>query len=348
MEDGFNFFLVDVKKKVQEWSSAYITETATSTWRHMEPKERLVYELQARHTKQNSCHVNFENNLHRRRRHCARGDRAMNRDKKQVVMTQEIEDTVVSLQRQMLLETHPFHLVHVNYYCKHSSGRYLGCEIALAEFSFVDGVRKTYHTFINPGDIPTGYAFEARRHAANTHRIPLAPDSFVSVSDHAEIFNNIKSFVRGEYEDETRLQPLYARPGDIEAVESVLRQLQHGPDAGQDVFRVYSASKLFHELRNASMLKPSEEIVHPNFLDERQLIDDKLSLTLGIACDFHEKEGGFEYCSLSYVHRWIYLLMKECLWPLGIRMIPGKHIALSTDVFNTKFLYNTRKFPPNS
>jgi hypothetical protein len=58
----------------------------------------------------------------------------------------------------------------------------MGCEIAPAEFCFVDGVRKTYHQFINPGDIPTGYAFEATRHAAHTHRIPLPPDSFGSVS----------------------------------------------------------------------------------------------------------------------------------------------------------------------
>jgi hypothetical protein len=100
-----------------------------------------------------------------------------------------------------------------------------------------------------------------------------------------EISDNIVSFVRGRDEDETRLPPLYARPGDIGAVESVSRQLRHGPgarvNAGKDVFRVYSASKLFHELRNASMRIPSEEIVHPNFLDERQLIDDNL-LTLGI------------------------------------------------------------------
>jgi hypothetical protein len=114
-------------------------------------------------------------------------------------MTQEIEETVVSLQRQKLLKTHPFHLVYVNY-CKHNSGRYLGCEIALSEFSFLDSTRKTYHKFINPGDIPAGYAFEATRHAAHTRRIPLPPDSFVSVSDRVEIFNNIISFVKGKNE----------------------------------------------------------------------------------------------------------------------------------------------------
>jgi protein maelstrom len=88
----------------------------------------------------------------------------------------------------------------------------VGCEITLAEFSFVDGVMKTYHQFINPGEIPIGYAFEATKYAANTHRIPLPPDSFGSVSDHVEIFDNIISFVRGQDEDETPLLPLYARP----------------------------------------------------------------------------------------------------------------------------------------
>jgi hypothetical protein len=107
-------------------------------------------------------------------------------------------------------------------------------------------------------------------------------------------------------------------------------------NAGKDAFRVYSASKLFHELQNASMRIQSEEIVHPNFLDERQLIDN-LSLTLGISCDFHEKGGAFEYCSLSYVRRWVYLLMKECLWPLRIDKFPGKHLATYYDSWN-KFL----------
>jgi hypothetical protein len=94
------------------------------------------------------------------------------------MLTQYIGERVVSLQRRKLLETHQFHPVHVSYYCKHSHGRHLGSEIAIAEFSFVDGVRNTCHKFINPGETPIGYAFEATRHAADTNRIPLPPDSF--------------------------------------------------------------------------------------------------------------------------------------------------------------------------
>jgi hypothetical protein len=80
----------------------------------------------------------------------------LNRAKRQIRMTQEIEETVRTLERRNSLKTQPFHLVHVSYYYKHGSGRYLECEIALTEFSFVDGVRKTYNAFINPGEIPVG------------------------------------------------------------------------------------------------------------------------------------------------------------------------------------------------
>jgi hypothetical protein len=126
----------------------------------------------------------------------------------------------------------------------------------------VDGVRKTYHAFINPGHIPLGYAFLAFKRATETHLIPLPPDGFGCESDHLEILNNIRLFLMGEDGDETKLPPLYRRPGDIEAVGSVRWQLHERPgpymNAGRDSFRVYSVCKLFHELRNASMDVPSQ------------------------------------------------------------------------------------------
>lgn len=38
---------------------------------------------------------------------------------------------------------------------------YTPCELALSEFSFVDGVRRVYHTLINPGEYMTaGFVFD--------------------------------------------------------------------------------------------------------------------------------------------------------------------------------------------
>jgi hypothetical protein len=97
----------------------------------------------------------------------------------------------------------------------------------------------------------------------------------------------------GEDGDETKLPPLYTRPGDIEVVESVLWQLHERPgpymNVGRDSFRVYSVCKLFHKLRNASMDVPSAVILSPNFLAEDELINDALEFMEGISCDFHEE-----------------------------------------------------------
>ncbi|PNF23936.1 hypothetical protein B7P43_G12111 [Cryptotermes secundus] len=205
-------------------------------------------------------------------------------------MTQEIEETVCALRHQNSLKTQPFHLVHIDYYCKDSSGRYLGCDFVLAEFSFVDGVRKAFHAFINASEIPLGYASQAFKHATENHLITLPP---VSESHHQEILSNIRSFLMREDGDETKLPPLYTRPGDTGAAESVLWQLNERPgphmNAGRDSFRIHSVCKQFHTLRNASMDGLSEVILPPNFLPEHELINDALEFTDGISCDFHEE-----------------------------------------------------------
>ncbi|XP_023720650.1 protein maelstrom homolog [Cryptotermes secundus] len=355
-EDGFHFFLLHVQKQVQERGAAFISEAATWLWEHMKPEERWAYEEQARNKKKNLIHVESKNQFGPRRRYCIRIERVLNCANRQTRMMQEIEETVRSLKHQKSLKTHLFHLVHVNHYCKDSSGRYLGCEIALAEFSFVDGVRKTFHSFINPGEIPVGYAYLATKRATKTHVIPLPPDAFGSVSDQLEILNKIRLFVIGEDRDKTKLPPLYTRPRDINAVKSVLWQLNEsvGPhmNSWRDRFRVYSVCKLFHELRNGTLGIPSEVILQPNFLAEDELINDSLEFTEGISCDFHEEADAMRHCSLSYVQRWSFLIMKECCGFLKIDTIPGKHSPLITHLVNeAKAMYLgswIRGWNPNS
>jgi hypothetical protein len=154
-------------------------------------------EEQAQNKKQNLSKLDFKNNFRPWRGYSAWIEQVLNRPNWQKRMTQETEETVLALKHRNSLKTHPFHLVHV-------SGRYLRCEIAIAEFSFVDGVMKTYHAFINSCEIPVGYIFLATKRATETHLIPLPPDGFGSESDHLEIFNNIRLFVMGEDADETK------------------------------------------------------------------------------------------------------------------------------------------------
>jgi protein maelstrom len=157
------------------------------------------------------------------------------------------------------------------------------------------------------GEIPVGYTFLATKRAAETRHIPLPPDGFGSESDHLEILSNIRLFLMGEDGDKTKLPPLYTRPGDVDAVEIVLWKLHKRSrphrNAGGNTFRVYSLSKLFHELRNASLDIPSAVILRPNFLAEDELINAALEFTEGISCDFHEKAEAARRCNLSHVKR---------------------------------------------
>jgi protein maelstrom len=92
---------------------------------------------------------------------------------------------------------------------------------------------------------------------------------------------------------------------------------------------MYSVCKLFQELRNTSMGISSEKIVPPDFLNEHPLFNDALELTQGISCSFHEELEAWRHCSLSYVQRWVFLLMEQCCGPLALDMIAGQHCALS-------------------
>jgi hypothetical protein len=138
----------------------------------------------------------------------------------------------------------------------------------------------------------------------------------------------------GEDGDETKLPPLYTRPGDIDAVESVLRQLHERPgphtNAGRDMFRVYSVCKLFHELRNASMSVPSTVILSHNFLAEHELHSAALQFTEGISRDFREELEAVRHCSLAHAQRCSFLIMEQFCWLLAVEMVPGKHCDFST------------------
>lgn len=49
------------------------------------------------------------------------------------------------------LKEHAFYLIHVNYFCKTDHDEYLPAEIAISEFSLLNGVHKFFHRFLSPG-----------------------------------------------------------------------------------------------------------------------------------------------------------------------------------------------------
>lgn len=311
---------------------------ADSVWQNLSSRERLKYEKQVREKNKNIRDADFTRTKNPQRRKAKKNNEDVRDEKKirkrQSKMTQELERTVRSLDRQSSLRTYRFHTAHANYFCKIANGTYMPCEIALAEFSLVDGITRTYHTLINPGAVPLGYSFYADVHAAETHRLPLPPSNFGGESNQLKILANIKLFLMGDDKDESNLPPVYSLAPDIDAVDSILSKLNTAlHPAKKDVFRVLPLSNLFYELSNASIGIVTADLP-TGFPAECELQNDIFEFTAGISCHFHEKTDARKYCSLSRVQRWSFVIMKHCCRNLAIDMIPGRHYPLSKDLVN--------------
>jgi len=73
-----------------------------------------------------------------------------------------------------------FVIMSTNVMCRTNDG-YLPIEFGLLRYSIKDGIKETYTKFVDPGDIPIGYASTAYQHAELTHKIPF--DTFFTKYD---------------------------------------------------------------------------------------------------------------------------------------------------------------------
>ncbi|XP_069689384.1 protein maelstrom homolog [Periplaneta americana] len=299
----------------------------------MQPRERCMYEVEAQKEKernlflQNKCTTQGKSYAQIRREM----SEAIERENK---MVEEIEFTVRSLDRSSSLLSYKFYVIHVNYYCRLENGTFLPCELGLVEFSLLDGITKTYHTLINPGGIPMGYNYQAKKYSEDTHSIPVPPDEFGGESNHPKILEKVKQFVMGE---KGLVPPLYTALNTIEPVKNILWRFQKFVDPGltpdENMFAVYSLPKLFYELSIASASSSGAGGFRYYSLAERELEKDVLSFTKGISCNFHEKTDALPYCSLSCARRWIFVILKHCCKNLEIKMLPDRHYARNSSQF---------------
>lgn len=312
-----------------------VADIAAPIWNLLAPNERWIYEEEARKGKEES-RFNLENKYTSQGKSYAEVEREKNEAIEQLnKMNYEIENTVRSLDYCSSLQTHPFYLIHVNYYCRQENGMYTPCEIALADCNFLVGVKRVYHTLINPGTIPLGYKYEANTHSQQTHQIPVPPEEFGGERDYVKILYNIKQFLGGTTRGVSSMPPLYTLPNSEDAVKNVLWKLQESESDNvnaDDMFRVYSLPKLFYELRNACVPDKPGAIGFPVFaLAERVLERDVFNFTKGISCEFHEETDAVPHCSLSCVRRWGFLIMDYCCKDLGIQLVPGQHCPRQAD-----------------
>lgn len=341
-KNAFYFFMVHFRSKEEAKGVRFpgglkeVADKAAPIWKRLTSHEKCIYEEEARKRKEEDK-LNLETKYTSQGKSYAEVEREKNEAIDQLnKMNQEIERTVRSLDYCSSLQTYPFHLIHVNYYCRQENGNFTPCEIAVAEFSFLEGIKRVYHTLINPGNIPLGYKFEAVTHSQQTHQIPVPPEEFGGERDYVKILYDIKRFLVGSGRDMSSMPPLYTRPDCEDAVKNVLWGLQDCVQLDSvnaaNMFRVYSLPKLFYELRNACVPDKPGAVGFPVFsIAEDEIERDVFDFGKGISCEFHEDTDAKPHCSLSSVRRWGFLIMDHCCKDLGIQLVPGQHCSRQAD-----------------
>lgn len=153
------------------------------------------------------------------------------------------------------LVTKPIIFIMANYFYKNHDLIYSPAEIAVSKFNIEKGLLKSYHTFVDPQVVQTGYAFEAKDRYERIHRLPPPPDA-MGESNFDKIFTSIldilgiKSTDRYPKGDERRPM-VFIRKEDISMIESILDQLAYD-NPWREMFDVFEFETFFNELKNAA------------------------------------------------------------------------------------------------
>lgn len=142
-----------------------------------------------------------------------------------------------------------------NYFYKNHELDYSPAEIAVSKFNIEKGLLKSYHSFVAPPNVQTGYAFEAKDRYERIHRLPPPPDA-MGESHYDKIFLSILDILgiklsdRYEKGDENRPM-VFIRNEDMTMMESILDQLAY-ENPWRKMFDLFDFEILFNELKNAA------------------------------------------------------------------------------------------------
>lgn len=218
-----------------------------------------------------------------------------------------------------LLITTPFCLMSANYFVHEAStGQYFPAEIGVVKFSIKHGITYKCHCLINPGPLPMGFAFKAKKYAEHNHNLPQPPRALGETDFNAVLFtitqflNEHKTLKNGDkfY--------VFVLEEEMEIVDNILRQLC-GTEEMFRQFVLLPVGELFFKLRTACEWKFDKvgEDGQQFTLNTCKLIleRDMYSHCSGICCKVHEElnEDVNPHCALSKPTRWAYLILAYTL-----------------------------------
>lgn len=310
-------------------------------WERMSEAEKGLYKIRAK--KERSSQINTS--CKREEKYTSQGVPLshIEKDKREKevtvrVMKKQIQEIVTNSRQKDDLPNQKFFFIMGNYFaCNQDGGIYLPAEIAISEFSLKDGITNKFHSFINPGNVLFGYAYEAREHSKNTHKLPLYPDA-MGEKELGKLYVEILKFICKEdntNDNASNLKPpaIYTHIDSIPIIKSMLRYLH------QDCFHddvpeipIYPMQYLFYTMKMATIeIGEIEKPVSPYIIDAI-LEKDVYDSTANISCNFHEENDRTKYCALSCVVRWGYIFADNMCMDLALSMKPAQHCPPETDL----------------
>jgi hypothetical protein len=173
---------------------------------------------------------------------------------------------------------------------------------------------------INPGDLPVGYANDAKLHAEETHRRPLPSTSLDGERILSKIFDKIMEFMAVSKYSSDAIPPIYAglSEDDIEAAKLTLESLALEKGYDFNAFRVYPIEVLLFKLQKKCIQIQKSLYLEPNdrlgsvTLAKLSFENDEYAYS-GIGCKWHNEDDFSERCCLSKVKRWVFIITKHCI-----------------------------------
>lgn len=324
--NNFYSFMLDFKKQNKIQSHNEAMEKADAIWRNMTAEEKKMYGGKKKNNKTKAAPVSTLESQQNAR----------------IKFEQEMKDNISTeitlAMKYNNLTNCQFYVININSFCLESDNkRYYPCEIGISGFSMLHGVSEgdIFEELIYPGPLPYGYSGEAKQTSNETHQIPW---DYGSTDNQKEVFHGVLKFLMSRSKITQKLPFLYARPTNMEMVQSVLDTWCEEYDSNSS-FKVYNVTTLFN-LLHENIIKNTGE--HPSVISYREFDRDVHQYDLNIACEYHRSIDMSVYCSKSTAIRSCYLICQNICPGLNIDLVPGQHIP-HTFIKHSEVKKTTRK-----
>lgn len=214
-------------------------------------------------------------------------------------------------------------------------------EIGLVEFSLRDGIRKIYHAFIDPGQIPIGYFSAAKHHSADSHQLPIPMSdaenfNLTLESDYGKILNHILDFTDAHKGPKI----LFSHESQVEQTEGSLEFLRSQSPRIKNNKNVTIANLvvLLNKLFSIAGY-PLPTRVEADDL----LVQNMFDFALQSRCEFHEERDSC-YCALGYARKMCFIISDSLVKHFGLELTPAhlpQRVEMNFEVVNLKDHDNT-------